>query len=192
MFNWLCVSLTSNSEQHESKQEWNLYTNKRHASSRKATCQLKQTRPHIRSLLVKGAPACSTWPSAGLLTPWPLTGGSESSGNVTGVCEMPEAEVTLSCSAWEQTADLRRHEWRITRLFHDMFSHILQAFSGGTLAGDVWHVSGDAKALSLRHTHTHTLTHTHKHTDFSGTTALRFEKRWEKRSNTKARFEHYN
>lgn len=73
-------------------------------------------------------PAFSNWPSAGLLTSWPLTGGSESCGSVTGECEMPQAEAILSCSAREQTCDFKGHKQRKTNLFHDMFSFILQDF----------------------------------------------------------------
>lgn len=87
--------------------------------------------------------AHSTGPSVEPLTLWPLTGGSERRGSVTGECEMPEAEVILSCSAWEQ---------RLTRLFHDMFSHISRACSGRRLLG----MCGSSQVMpELSHTQIH-------------------------------------
>lgn len=111
----------------------------------------------------KNTPAHHTWPSPGPLTPWSLTGGSESCGGVTRECEMPEAEAILSCSAWEQN-------WRFqtthVKKNKAVSRHVFTHFTGiywGTPAGDVWHVSGDAKAL------------TDIHTDSSSTAAERWE-----------------
>lgn len=80
----------------------------------------------------KNTPTRHTWPSPGPLTPWSLTGGSESCGSVTRECEMPEAEAMLPCSAWKQTGDFQTtHVKKNKAVSRHVFTHFTGIYWGG-------------------------------------------------------------